>query len=352
MVIVIVPEHAAFLRDMMQAPREHGDAIGDAAGTWPHWPCSSRETAGGNLMNVFRDADSYRPVQPVALRFAASRAIGQGWHIIKDTVFGFVADEALSRGAAIAFYTATSLAPVLLIVIAIAGLVFGQDAAQNAITGQLSGLVGDQTAQLLQTAVASASKKSSGALATLVGILTLILTASGVFGEMQSALNAIWKAEPSGTAITRLIRARAVSLGLVAALGFLLLVSLAVSAMLTAFGTQLNAVLPFGKLILSGINLVISLVLITVLFAAIYKILPDRPLAWKDVMLGAVITTLLFTAGKSLIAFYIGSSATVSSYGAAGALIALLLWVYYSAQIFLLGAEFTKAYAKRRRYND
>jgi membrane protein len=173
-----------------------------------------------------------------------------------------------------------------------------------------------------------------------------------VFGEMQSALNAIWKAEPSGTAITRLIRARAISLGLVAALGFLLLVSLVVSTFLTAFGTQLNSVLPFGKLILSSLNLVVSLGLITVLFAAIYKILPDRPMSWKDVILGAVITTLLFTAGKSLIALYIGGSATVSSYGAAGALIALLLWVYYSAQIFLLGAEFTKAYASyRRRWN-
>jgi membrane protein len=231
-----------------------------------------------------------------------------------------------------------------------AGLAFGKDAAQNAITGQLSGLMGDQTAQLLQSATASASKKSSGTLATLVGVLTLILTASGVFGEMQSALNAIWKAEPSGTAITRLIRARAVSLGLVAALGFLLLVSLVVSAVLSAFANQLNAVLPFGKIILSSINLIVSFGLISVLFAAIYKILPDRPFAWKDVILGAVITTLLFTAGKSLIAFYIGSSGAVSSYGAAGALIALLLWVYYSVQIFLLGAEFTKAYAKHRRY--
>jgi membrane protein len=280
-------------------------------------------------------------------RSVALRATLRGWRVVKDTVYGFIADEALSRGAAIAFYTATSLAPVLLIVVAIAGLVFGQDAAQNAITGQLSELMGDQTAQLLQTAVASASKKSSGAVATLIGILTLILTASGVFGEMQSALNAIWKAEPSGTAITRLIRARAVSLG--RALGFLLLVSLVVSTFLTAFGNRLNAVLPFGKLILSSLNLVVSLGLITVLFAAIYKILPDRPMAWKDVILGAVITTLLFTAGKSLIAFYIGSSATVSSYGAAGALIAVLLWVYYSAQIFLLGAEFTKAYANYRR---
>jgi len=285
-------------------------------------------------------------------RSVAQRATRHGWRIIKDTAYGFIADEALSRGAAIAFYTATSLAPVLLIVVAIAGLVFGHDAAQNAITGQLSELMGDQTAQLLQAAVASASKKSSGAIATLIGLVTLILTASGVFGEMQSALNAIWKAEPSGTAITRLIRARAVSLGLVAALGFLLLVSLVVSTFLTAFGNQLNAVLPFGKLILSSFNLVVSLWLITVLFAAIYKILPDRPMSWKDVILGAVITTLLFTAGKSLIALYIGSSATVSSYGAAGALIALLLWVYYSAQIFLLGAEFTKAYASYRRRWD
>jgi membrane protein len=287
---------------------------------------------------------SVRPVAREGWRYAG-RAAGQGWLVVKETGYGFIADEALSRGAAIAFYTATSLAPVLLIVIAIAGLVFGHDAAQNAITGQLSGLMGDQTAQLLQTAVASASKKSSGTLATLVGLLTLILTASGVFGEMQSALNAIWKAEPSGTAITRLIRARAVSLGLVAALGFLLLVSLVVSATLAAFGNQLNAVLPFGKIILSLINVIISFVLITVLFAAIYKILPDRPLAWRDVILGAVVTAALFAAGKSLIALYIGRSETVTSYGAAGALIAVLLWVYYSAQIFLLGAEFTKAYA-------
>jgi membrane protein len=314
-----------------------------------------RQRRQRNSVKALSDASSTRAVWPRlgAGRSVAQRATRHGWRIIKDTAYGFIADEALSRGAAIAFYTATSLAPVLLIVVAIAGLVFGHDAAQNAITGQLSELMGDQTAQLLQTAVASASnyKKSSGAIATLIGLVTLILTASGVFGEMQSALNAIWKAEPSGTAITRLIRARAVSLGLVAALGFLLLVSLVVSTFLTAFGNQLNAVLPFGKLILSSLNLVVSLGLITVLFAAIYKILPDRPMAWKDVTLGAVITTLLFTAGKSLIAFYIGSSATVSSYGAAGALIALLLWVYYSAQIFLLGAEFTKAYAHRRRWD-
>jgi membrane protein len=179
-------------------------------------------------------------------------------------------------------------------------------------------------------------------------LVTLILTASGAFGEMQSALNVIWKAKPTGTTFSRLLKARLISLGLVAALGFLLIVSLVVSAALSAFGNELNAILPFGRAILSTINLVVSFVLITVLFAAIYKILPDRPLAWRDVILGAVVTTALFTAGKSLIAMYIGSTVTVSSYGAAGALIALLLWVYYSAQIFLLGAEFTKAYANSR----
>jgi membrane protein len=275
------------------------------------------------------------------------RVLSEIWKLLKDTVLSFIDDEALSRGAAIAFYTVTSIAPVLLIVIAIAGLAFGRDAAQNAITAQLSGLMGQQTAEVLQSAVASAASKSSGIVATVVGIITLFATASGVFGEMQSALNAIWKAHPTGTTVSRLVRARAASLGLVAALGFLLMVSLVVSAALTAFGNQINSILPFGRLLLSGLNFVVSLLLISVLFAAIYKVLPDRHLEWRDVVVGAIVTAVLFTIGKSLIGLYIGSSAVASSYGAAGALIVLLLWVYYSAQIFLLGAEFTKVYANR-----
>jgi membrane protein len=267
------------------------------------------------------------------------------WKMLKDTVLGFINDEALSRGAAIAFYTVTSIAPVLLIVIAIAGLAFGRDAAQNAITEQLSGLMGQQTAEVLQTAVASAASKSSGVVATIIGIIILMVTASGVFGEMQTALNVIWKAKPEGTTVSRLIRARAASLGLVAALGFLLMVSLVVSTVLTAFGNYLDSILPFGKVILTVLNVVVSLVLISFLFAAIYKVLPDRNLEWGDVVVGAIVTGVLFTIGKSLISWYIGSSAVASSFGAAGALIVLLLWVYYSAQIFLLGAEFTKVYA-------
>ena len=177
-------------------------------------------------------------------------------------------------------------------------------------------------------------------------MITLVITASGVFGEMQTALNAIWKAKPKGTTVSQLIRARAASLGLVAALGFLLMVSLVVSTALTAFGNYLDFVLPFGKVILTVLNVVVSLMLISFLFAAIYKVLPDRNLEWRDVVVGAVVTAVLFTIGKSLISWYIGSSAVASSFGAAGALIVLLLWVYYSAQIFLLGAEFTKVYAK------
>ena len=193
--------------------------------------------------------------------------------------------------------------------------------------------------------VASAASKSSGIVATIVGIVTLLVTASGVFGEMQTALNAIWKAKPKGTTVSRLIRARAASLGLVAALGFLLMVSLVVSTVLTAFGNYLDSILPFGKVILTVLNVVVSLVLISFLFAAIYKVLPDRNLEWGDVVVGAIVTGVLFTIGKALISWYIGSSAVASSFGAAGALIVLLLWVYYSAQIFLLGAEFTKVYA-------
>jgi membrane protein len=269
------------------------------------------------------------------------------WKMLKETVLSFIDDEALSRGAAIAFYTVTSIAPVLLIVVAVAGLAFGRDAAQNAISTQLSGLMGQQTADVLQSAVASAAGKSSGILATIIGVATLIATASGVFGEMQSALNAIWKAKPQTTTVSRLIQARATSLGLVAVLAFLLIVSLAVSAGLTAFGNYLDSIVPIGKLILPILNFAVSLALLAVLFAAIYKVLPDRRLQWRDVVIGAVVTAVLFTIGKTLIGWYLGSSAVASSYGAAGGLIVLLLWVYYSVQVFLLGAEFTKIYANR-----
>jgi membrane protein len=282
------------------------------------------------------------------LAFKAGIMFAKVWRLIKETVLAYIADGALSRGAAIAYFAVTSIAPVLVIAIAIAGLAVGEDAARGRITDQLGGLLGHDSAKMLQTVLSSASTKSSGIAATGLGLLLLLVTASGVFGEIQSALNAIWKAEPKGGTVSRLVRARMASLGLVAALGFLLLISLVVSAALAALGDYLDTLLPFGKIILTTLNFALSFALISVLFAAVYKILPDKDLKWPDVWIGAVATALLFTIGKFLIALYIARSATASSYGAAGALVVLLLWIYYTTQIFLLGAEFTKVYASRR----
>jgi membrane protein len=277
------------------------------------------------------------------------------WQLCRATVEEFVADNALSRGAAIAYYTVTSLAPVLLIVIAIAGLVFGQAAAQGAIVGELSGMMGSTSADVLQSMIESAGHPRSGTVATLIGIVTLLATASGVFGEIQSALNAIWKIEPrsSGT-VSRLVRARLASLGLVATLGFLLLVSLVISAGLQAIDTWTRAHIAGLLVLLQGLNFLVSLLIVAALFGAVYKVLPDKELEWQDVAVGALVTSLLFSFGKFVISLYIGSSALASSYGAAGALIVILVWIYYSAQIFLLGAEFTKVYAAAHgsRQND
>jgi membrane protein len=265
--------------------------------------------------------------------------------IVRSSVNGFIEDEALTRGGAIAFYAVTSIAPVLLIVVAIAGLVFGRDAAMGAIVKQFGGLMGHDSAKLLQTAILTAAQPTRGLVASIVGIVTLVITASGVFGEMQSALNVIWKAKPKSGALSQLVRARAASLGLVAALGFLLMVSLVVSTAVNAFANYLTAVLPFAPTLLLVLNFLISYALLALLIAAIYKVLPDRNLEWRDVIVGAMLTSLLFEAGKFLISFYLGSSTMASSYGAAGSLIIVLLWVYYTAQLFLLGAEFTRAYS-------
>jgi membrane protein len=273
---------------------------------------------------------------------------GRIWQYLQAVTEAFVADDALSRGASISFYTVTSMGPVLFIVVAIAGLVFGEDAARGAVSEQLSALMGKETADLVQRVLRSASGKSTGIIATVIGVITLLVTASGVFGEMQSALNTIWKAESHGTTISRLVRARAASLGLVAALGFLLLVSLVASALISALADYIDAWLPFGALVLQLLHFLISFALISVLFAAIYKVLPDAKLTWRDVLIGAVVTALLFNLGKFLIGLYLAHSALASSYGAAGAVIVIMMWVYYSAQIFLLGAEFTKIHASRR----
>lgn len=270
--------------------------------------------------------------------------MGRLWQVLKAAVSGFVANDALSRGAAIAFYAATSLAPVLLIVVAIAGLVFGQDAARAAISEELGQLLGPTGSEFIKSILERSSDPGSGAIATAVGVLTVLVTASGVFGEIHTALNATFKVKPIDEPISALIRTRAASLGLVAALGFMLVVSLAASAGLSALGQVFHGLFA-GKLLLAALNTLVSLAAFTLLFAAIYKVLPDTAIAWRDLVPGAFVTAVLFTVGKSLIGIYLGRAAPSSPYGAAGALIVLMFWTYYSAQIFLLGAELTKAIA-------
>ncbi|MDF2115809.1 YihY/virulence factor BrkB family protein [Roseiarcaceae bacterium H3SJ34-1] len=265
--------------------------------------------------------------------------------LLRTALDGFLENEALTRGAAIAFYAVTSMAPLLLIVIAIAGLVFGQEAAQTAMLAQLADIAGDQSSEFFQAVIRNAGNRPAGVTAAVTGAATLILTATGVFGEIQSALNTIWKVETKTTALSRFVRARAASAGLVAVLGFLLIVSLTVSAALTALGAQLDTYLSWGKTLIYGLNTSMSFILITLLFAAIYKVLPDRTLTWRDVVVGAAVTSGLFSVGKIAIGWYLGSAGIASTYGAAGAFVLLALWVYYSVMIFLLGAEITKAFA-------
>lgn len=275
-------------------------------------------------------------------------ALSAAWILLKDTVTGFIDDDALSRGASIAYYTLFSIAPVLLVVIAIAGLGFGREAAQGAIVDELGVMMGHQTAEALQAMIESAAKPREGALATIGGIIVLIIATSGVFIEVQSAMNAIWKSKPDPhSTLTRLVRARLASIGLVATCGFLLTVSLATSAALASLSTYLKYVFPAFQVVVSVFDVAISAILIGGMFAAMFKVLPDTRIAWRDVAVGALASTVLFEGGKYAIAFYIGQTNIASSYGAAGALIILLVWIYYSSQIFLLGAEFSRAYARR-----
>ncbi len=269
------------------------------------------------------------------------------WSLTKATVTAFVDNDGLSRGAAIAFYAVTSIGPVLLIVVAVAGLALGEDAARGVLMDKLGAVMGQQSAAFLQSAIGSAANHGSGVIATVVGIVSLIITASGVFGEMQAALNTIWQARLEGDTMLRLMRSRLTSLGLVVALGFLLLVSLVVGATIAAVGHAVDDLLPFGEFLLQALNALISLCMLGLIIAAIYKVLPDCHLRWRDVLVGGLVTAVLITIGKVAIGIYIGQTGIASSYGAAGSVLAALFWVYYSAQIFLLGAEFTHAYSQR-----
>jgi len=256
-------------------------------------------------------------------------------------------DYAPSMGAAISYYTVFSLAPLLVIVIAIAGAAFGREAVQGLISDQLSGLMGPRGAEMVEGLVASASDTDRGLVAGLISFFVLLLGATTVFAELQSALDRIWKVpeakKPSG--IFGLLRARLLSFGLILGVAFLLMVSLVVSATLAAFGGWAGTLMPGWETVLQLLNLAVSLGILTVLFAMIFKLMPSTPVSWRDVWVGAFVTAILFEVGKLLIGLYIGKSGMTESFEAAGALVILLAWVYYAAQIFLLGAEFTKAFA-------
>jgi membrane protein len=251
-------------------------------------------------------------------------------------------------GAALAYYTTFSIAPLLLIVIAIVGLVFGQDAARGEIVAQLRAMMGEEGAQAVQGLLKSAAEPASGIIATGVGIITLLLGATSVFGELQNSLDRIWKCPaPKASGLLKMARSRVLSFGLVLGLGFILLVSLVLSAGLAALARWWGGMFASWGWLLQLLNFVVSFVAVTGLFAMIYKMMPRARITWRDVWVGAAVTAVLFSAGKFLIGWYLGSSAVASGFGAAGSLVVLLVWVYYSAQIFLLGAELTWVFAHR-----
>jgi membrane protein len=251
-------------------------------------------------------------------------------------------------GAALAYYTVLSLAPILVIAIAVAGAVYGEEAARGELVGQIRDLVGPQGAEAVQTMIANSAQGEASLIATLIGLAVLVFSATVAFTELQDALNTIWGVQPKGSGgLLGLVRDRLLSFALVVAVGFLLLVSLIISTVLAAAGKYFGDLLPSWAPILQLVHLAVSFAVITLLFALIFKVLPDVELSWRHVWIGAAMTALLFVIGKSLIGLYLGQASIASTYGAAGSLVVLLVWVYYSAQIMLYGAEFTRVYALR-----
>ena len=266
----------------------------------------------------------------------------EGWALARQAVTAWNDDYAPSMGAALSYYTLFSIAPLILIVVAVAGFAFGDDAARGEIFEQLVGLVGPQGAQAVEELLQHANRPGAGALAAISGTVALLLGATAVFGELQNALDRIWRApaRKQDAGWLNLVRSRLLSFGMVLAIAFLLMVSLVMSALLSALGEWW------------ALDAAASFVLSTLMFALIYKIIPRVRIRWRDVWLGASVTAALFALGKVLIGLYLGRSAVASAFGAAGSLVALMVWVYYSAQVFLLGAEFTRLAAKERTEDD
>lgn len=277
------------------------------------------------------------------------RYLTTAWGLTKQTFKEWSDDKAPRLGAALSYYTVFSLAPVLILVISIAGLAFGKDAAEGRIVGELQGLLGKEGAEVIQTMLAKASHPAKGIISAVIGVITLLLGATGVLIELQDALNTVWKVVPKpGGGIKTIIRERMLSFGLIMAFGFLLLVSLVLSALLAGMGGVLSRFIPGWVILGYVLNYAVALAVMTTLIAMIYKILPDVKMAWRDVWMGAFVTSVLFQIGKFVIGLYVGKTSVGSPFGAAGSLAVLLVWVYYSSQIILLGAEFTRVSALRR----
>jgi membrane protein len=259
-------------------------------------------------------------------------------------------DDALRLGASLAYYTLFAIAPVLLVATGIAGLVFSTEAVRGEIVNQLDRLVGDEGAHAVQSLLDGASQRRAGILATAIGSVAFVVAATGAFLELQAALNTVWRVKPNpGAHLKAFVIDRLRSFGLVVAIGFLLMVSLAVTAVLAAFSAWLSRHSSSVPLVWSAVQVLVSIIGTTSLFALLYRVLPDVRLGWRDVTTGAFVTAVLFTLGQQLIGLYLGQSSMASSYGAAGSVMILLLWVYYSCQILLLGAEFTRVHAEHRR---
>ena len=271
----------------------------------------------------------------------------QVWQLIGKSVRAWMDDYAPSMGAALAYYTLFSITPLLVIVIAVAGLVFGEAAARGEIVAQIQGLIGQESAMAVQGLLKSADEPAEGVLATVVSIIMLVIGATTVFAELQSDLDRIWRAPATvkQNGIWGLLRTRLLSFGMVLGLGFLLLVSLVLSAAITAFGKWTTGFFEGWEALLHAVNFSVSFAITTMLFVMIYKFMPRARIAWSDVWVGAMVTALLFEIGKFLIGLYLGNTSVASGFGAAGSLVVLLVWVYFSAQIFLLGAEFTWVYS-------
>jgi membrane protein len=266
--------------------------------------------------------------------------------LVRDTLAAWLQHNASSLGAALAFYTLFSIAPILVIAVAIAGYVFGPNLAETHLLQQMQGLLGEAGATAVKGLLASAHHSDKKGFAAAIGIGTLLVGATSVFGELQNTLDYIWKTPPRADTVAwwRVVRSRILSFGLILGVGFLLLVSLLASAALAALGSWLGSFLVQWQLILPALDLLLSLGLSTVLFAMIFKYVPKEEIDWGDVWIGGVVTACLFSIGKLLIGLYLGRSSLSSAYGAAGSIMVLLLWIYYSAQIFLLGAEFTHVF--------